>query len=194
MSPALASLIFGVALILTSTRLPAADFILTSLDLDPQKPLEDAFIFDGFGCTGGNESPALKWSGAPSGTLSFAVGLYDQNGINGRGFWHWLVVNVPGNVTSLPRDAGRSDGSKLPRGAEQVRNGFRASGYSGSCPPPSDDPHTYVLTVYALKVAKLEVAPDATGNAMFPIIDADTLGKASISYRFGRKPPPAPEG
>lgn len=60
-------------------------------------------------------------------------------------------------------------------------------GYSGSCPPPADEPHRYVMTVYALKVATLEVPADASSPAMLATIEANSLAKASLTYHFGRK-------
>jgi Raf kinase inhibitor-like YbhB/YbcL family protein len=176
----LATAAFGPAL--------AADFQLTSSDIGPDKPLAQDFVFSGFGCTGGNQSPALRWSGAPQGTKSYAIALFDPDAMQGRGFWHWLMVNIPAGTTSLSRDAGKNDGSKLPSGAVQIKNGFRAVGYSGSCPPPADEPHGYVMTVYALKVATLEVPADATSPMMLAAIEANSLDKASLTYHFGRKP------
>jgi len=166
----------------------AADFQLTSTDIGPDKPLAQEFVFSGFGCTGGNQSPALRWSGAPQGTKSYAVALFDPDAMQGRGFWHWLMVNIPASTTSLSRDAGKNDGSKLPSGAAQIKNGFRVVGYSGSCPPPTDEPHGYVMTVYALKVTTLAVPADATSAMMLAAIEAESLGKASLGYHFGRKP------
>ncbi len=166
----------------------AADFQLTSSDIGPDKSLAQDFVFNGFGCTGGNQSPALRWSGAPPATRSYAVALFDPDAMQGRGFWHWLMVNIPAGTTWLGRDAGKNDGSKMPSGAAQIRNGFRVVGYSGSCPPLTDEPHGYVMTVYALKVATLEVPADASSPAMLAAIEANSLGKASLTYHFGRKP------
>ena len=167
----------------------AAEFTLTSADVGPDKPLAQEFVYDKFGCTGGNQSPALSWHGAPDGTKSFAVALFDPDAIRGRGFWHWLVVNLPAATTNLPRNAGKPDNSNLPTGAVQIRNGFRVAGYSGSCPPPSDPPHGYVYTVYALKTDKLEIPADADSAAVLNLIKEQSLGSATLGYHFGRQQP-----
>jgi Raf kinase inhibitor-like YbhB/YbcL family protein len=177
----------ALALALLSQQAQTAEFKLSSTDIGPDKPLAQDFVFSGYGCTGGNLSPALSWSGAPAGTRSYAVALFDPDAMRGRGFWHWLMVNIPASTTSLARDAGKNDGSKAPAGAVQIKNGFRATGYSGSCPPPTDDPHGYVMTVYALKVEKIDVPADATSAALLPTIESNSLGKASLEYHFGRK-------
>lgn len=166
----------------------AADFKLTSSEVGPNKPLAQDFVFNGYGCRGGNHSPALEWSGAPSGTKSYALTLFDPDAMQGKGFWHWLMFDIPAATTSLPRDAGKGDGSKAPPGAAQGKNDFRTLGYGGSCPPTSDEPHGYVYTVYALKVGKLEVAAGASPAAVMSAIEANSLGKATLGYQFGRKP------
>ncbi len=165
----------------------AADFALTSPDVGPDKPFAQEFVYDKFGCTGGNQSPALNWSGAPEGTKSFAVALFDPDAIRGRGFWHWLVVNLPAGTTSLARDAGKPDNSGLPAGAVQIRNGFRTAGYSGSCPPPGEPPHGYTYTVYALKADSIDVPADADSPTVLNLIKEQSLASATLGYRFGRE-------
>jgi Raf kinase inhibitor-like YbhB/YbcL family protein len=114
----------------------------------------------GFGCEGNNQSPHLAWSGAPAGTKSFAVTCFDPDAPTGSGFWHWLVVNIPPNVTELGLDAGNRKAAKLPQGALQTRTDFGTPGYGGPCPPPGDHPHRYLFTVFAVGADKLQVTAD----------------------------------
>jgi Raf kinase inhibitor-like YbhB/YbcL family protein len=184
----IAALLTAIAIVPVLRPALAADFKLTSPDVGPGIALAQDFVFNGFGCSGGNLSPALQWSGAPPGTKSFAVALFDPDAMQSRGFWHWLMLNIPAGTTALARDAGKNDGSKMPAGAVQIKNGFGAMGYSGSCPPTADAPHGYVLTVYALKSATLEVPAGATAHSMLATIQADSVAKAELTYHFGRKP------
>ena len=166
----------------------AADFKLESPDVGPDKSLAQDFVYKGYGCTGENHSPALAWSGAPAGTKSYAVTLFDPDAMQGKGFWHWLIFDIPATTTSLSRDTGKSDGSKTPPGALQTKNDFRTLGYGGSCPPTSDEPHGYLYSVYALKVEKLEVGANASPSVVLAAIEANSIGKATLGYHFGRKP------
>ncbi len=52
----------------------------------------------GFGCNGGNLSPAISWANAPKGTKSFVVTIYDKDAPTGIGWMHWVVVNMPANI------------------------------------------------------------------------------------------------
>ena len=60
------------------------------------------------GAGGEDRSPTLHWDGAPSGTRSFALTVYDPDAPTGSGWWHWAVCNLDAKVTSLPADAGNS--------------------------------------------------------------------------------------
>jgi phosphatidylethanolamine-binding protein (PEBP) family uncharacterized protein len=84
----------------------SAKFTLTSPDIAAGGKIADAQVFSGFGCQGGNLSPALSWSNAPKGTQSFALLVHDPDAPTGSGWWHWLIYNIPANVTSLAGAAG----------------------------------------------------------------------------------------
>ena len=74
----------------------------------------------------------------------------------------------------------------LPRGARQARNDFGAPGYGGPCPPAGDKPHRYVFTVYALDVATLGAAADATAAFIGFNLHAHAIAAASLVIYHGR--------
>jgi Raf kinase inhibitor-like YbhB/YbcL family protein len=175
-----------LALILFAAQVHAADFTLKSNDVAPKVTLSAAQIYSGFGCSGGNLSPQLSWSGAPSGTLSYAVTVYDPDAPTGSGWWHWVVIDLPTTTTTLSTGAGDTAGTLLPKGSRQIRTDFGTKGYGGPCPPQGDKPHRYIFTVYALKVAKLEVPDDATAAFVGFMIHSSELGKATFTAYYGR--------
>ena len=92
--------------VLGSSAAIAQNMTLTSSDLKEGDTILNEQVFKGFGCAGSNVSLALSWSGAPSGTKSFAVSVYDPDAPTGSGWWHWVVFNIPPGTTSLPKGAG----------------------------------------------------------------------------------------
>ena len=113
----------------------AQTMTLTSPDIAPGATIATEQVANVFGCTGGNVSPALSWSGAPKDTKSFALSVYDPDAPTGSGFWHWVVFNIPSDVTSLAKNAGNPKGAEAPKGAVQSRTDFGVPGYGGPCPP-----------------------------------------------------------
>jgi Raf kinase inhibitor-like YbhB/YbcL family protein len=180
------SLVLASALLGASTLIHAAGFQLSSPDIKPGALIDQRFEFDGFGCSGENRSPALTWSGAPAGTQSFAVTVYDPDAPTGSGWWHWSVINLPADVNALAADAGAVGGAKLPAGASQLRTDYGVAAWGGTCPPQGDKPHRYIFTVYALKVPKLDIPSDATAALAGFMINANLLGKASFVAKYGR--------
>jgi|SRR5579875_52522 len=164
----------------------AQGFTLSSPDIADGATIGNDFVFKGFGCSGKNLSPALSWSGAPAGTKSFALTVYDPDAPTGSGWWHWVVYDIPPHVTSLPRGAGDPHGKHLPKGAVQGRTDFGTVGYGGPCPPPGDKPHRYIFTIFALDVPKLDVPKDATAALIGFNLHAHTLAKASFTGLYGR--------
>lgn len=161
-------------------------FELKSPDLAPGGRIAAKFIYNGFGCAGGNVSPALNWSDPPPGTRSFAVLVHDPDApTGGAGFWHWMVYDIPASATGLPQGVGKG-GKGLPEGALQAATDFGAPGYGGPCPPKGDKPHHYHFTIYALKVDKLDLPPHSTASLAGSLVNASALGKASLTGTYGR--------
>lgn len=162
-----------------------AAFRLQSPAVAPNSTLSNDQVYSGFGCSGRNISPALAWSGAPKGTRSFALTVYDPDAPTGSGWWHWLVYNIPASVSELATGAG-SAGGTLPAGALQGHTDFGTAGFGGACPPAGDKPHRYVFTVYALKSERIDVPAEASAAMVGFMIHANTLAKASITAHYGR--------
>ena len=126
---------------------PAASFSLTSSDVREGEKLAMAQVSGIFGAGGQDVSPQLSWSGFPTGTKSFVVTMCDPEAPTVTGFWHWAVVNIPGEVTELPTGAGDESGSGLPKGAFQLKNDARMACYVGAGPPEGHGRHRYLFAV-----------------------------------------------
>ena len=172
---------FFIVFVLGLSVLMAGGFTLKSSDLGGQ--LTKVQEFNGFGCSGQNLSPELHWEGAPKGTKSFAVTVYDPDAPTGSGWWHWLAVNIPAGVTSL---ASGASGKAMPKGTLETLNDYGSRGFGGACPPKGDKPHRYIFTVYALDVAKLPVKADTKPPVVGYQINAHALQKASIVSYYQR--------
>jgi Raf kinase inhibitor-like YbhB/YbcL family protein len=118
---------------------PVASFDVRSTDIIDEEPLPtEQMAAD---CGGHDRSPQLSWSGAPEGTQSYAVTVFDPDAPTGSGFWHWAVYNIPASVTQLPSAAGDPDSGQLPTGAVTLPNEYRQTEYTGAAPPPGTGPH-----------------------------------------------------
>jgi len=174
-------------------------FTLSSPDL-ASGTFATKHILNGFGCTGGNISPALQWSNIPAGTQSLALQLYDPDAPSGSGFWHWAIYNIPPTTTGLAQGAGNSPAT-LPAGAFGGNTDFLDTGatgvngnYGGPCPPAGDAPHRYIFTLFAVGVPDLQVAGGVpkTGTAglygfvLNKGIGTALIGKATFTATYGR--------
>ncbi len=107
-------------------------------------------------------SPELRWLGAPVGTRSFVVRVFDPDAPTVSGFWHWAVYDVPAGTDHLPRGAGTPTSGLLPAGAVTVANEYRSEAYAGAAPPAGHGTHRYVFIVSALDVAHLDLPAGIT--------------------------------
>lgn len=120
-------------------------------------------------CSGENYSPPLEWKGVPEGTQTLLLTMIDPDGGN----WvHWVLVNIPSDVTSLPEEIGG------PAIGIAGTNDFGSIGYGGPCPPSGT--HHYIFTLYALDTT-LNVQTGATLKAITPLYQDHILGKAVLT-------------
>jgi Raf kinase inhibitor-like YbhB/YbcL family protein len=178
--------LIGAALAGALSLAQAAGFTLSSPDIKPGAMLSNTYVFNSFGCSGENKSPALKWSGAPKDTKSYALTVYDPDAPTGSGWWHWVVYNIPADATELAAGAGTANSTALPKGATQGRTDFGTAAFGGACPPKGDKPLRYVFTVYALKTEKIDAPADASAALIGFMIHANQLAKASFTAKYGR--------
>lgn len=162
-------------------------FTLSSSDIKAGSRIDVKHVFKGFGCEGGNLSPALAWSGAPAGTKSFALLVHDANApTGGAGWWHWVAYNIPADAKGLDQGAGTADGSKLPKGTAQANTDFGAPGWGGPCPPEGHGVHNYVFTLLAIKTEKLEIPAGATASLAGYMINGNSLASAKLRGVYSR--------
>jgi Raf kinase inhibitor-like YbhB/YbcL family protein len=143
--------------------------------------------FNGFGCTGKNQSPQLSWVNAPEGTKSFAVTMYDKDAPTGSGWWHWVVFDIPAEVNTLAENAGNIESGLMVEKAIQSLTNYGAPGYGGPCPPENHGLHQYVITVHALKVSELGLDQNTNPAIVGYYLWNNTLAKASIVTYYERK-------
>jgi Raf kinase inhibitor-like YbhB/YbcL family protein len=190
MKPAISNLTMASGLVTMSLALmgaaQAAGFKLTSADVPANSTIKSEHVFNDFGCTGNNMSPALSWSGAPATAKSFAVTVYDPDAPTGSGFWHWLIVNIPASETSLAKNAGDPKSGLAPKGSVQARNDYGTASYGGPCPPKGDKPHRYIFTVFAVDTDTLDKIDENTSGAVVGFnLHFHTVAKASFTARYG---------
>lgn len=167
-----------IAIAVLSGAASAEGLTLSSPDIAEGQQLASDFVFQGFGCEGGNVAPTLSWSGAPEGTESFAVTVYDPDAPTGSGWWHWFAFNIPADVTSLP------GGEVMPTGTVELTNDYGATGFGGACPPPGEV-HRYKFTVHALGTT-LDIDSSVSNALAGFMVNANSIDSSTITAVFTR--------
>jgi len=161
----------------------ADEFILHSQNLGTNASIAQDQVYNQGECHGGNVSPQLSWSGAPAGTLSYAVTMFDLDANSGRGWWHWALFDIDAKTTSLASGAGAAGG---PLGGVSGTNSFGDLGYSGPCPPKDEKMHRYVVTVYALSADHLGLAKASDAATVQQALQSRALATATLQAEYGR--------
>ena len=131
----------------------------------------------GFGCSGKNIRPHLKWEKSSVKVEEFAITIFDPDAPTQSGFWHWILVNI---------SKGYSETSiACTSNSLQIQNDFGSYGYGGPCPPKGDKPHRYFFTVYGLK-DKIEAHADTPAAQIGFQLHFKTIKKASLLALFNQ--------
>ena len=164
------SLILGWA---TMMLTPSYALTLKSPAFDPFSTIPQQYT-----CDGKDISPPLQWSGAPQGTRSFMLWIFDPD--SSAGTWtHWLVYNLPASSTHLS-----SGLKKLPAGAGVHVNSWHLAEYNGPCPPAGE--HRYVFVLYALD-KRLPFDPTATPREQLQAMKSHVLASAHFIATYERQ-------
>jgi Raf kinase inhibitor-like YbhB/YbcL family protein len=129
-------------------------------------------------CDGDDVSPALRWSGAPAGTQSFALLVLDPDAPRGT-FTHWVLYDLDPTLAELPEgaeDLGRAG-----------RNDFQHPGWGGPCPPPGHGDHRYRFRLYALDVRELGLGVYPRREDVERSIEGHVLAEAELVGRYLRR-------
>jgi Raf kinase inhibitor-like YbhB/YbcL family protein len=167
------------------------EFTLTSSELEDGGEFMDKHTctLNGFD---NDESPPLAWSGAPQGTMSFAitfldVTLTDAGNMNG---YHSVIWDIPASVSELPANFPTGATITDPVSAKQF-NPLSAS-YLGPCPNigGGSNVDTYEFTIHAMPEAETaSIAAASNVQQMVTAIEEVSLGSATLSGTSDASPP-----
>ena len=133
-------------------------------------------------CDGENISPEISWEGAPEGTESFVLISDDPDAP--IGIWvHWIVFNIPEDVTTMPEGVPKKD--TLEDHTNQGMSSFKEIGYGGPCPPSGT--HRYFFKVYAVDT-EIDLDPRyATKEKVLDAINGHVLAYGEIMGTYQRQ-------
>lgn len=155
-------------------------FTLSSPSFEPGGRIPEVFTGDG-----ADESPELRWSGAPEATKAYALIMDDPDAPPGT--WvHWVLYDLPATAHGLrqgvPKKESVSGGAK--QGASWGVDRFERVGYGGPLPPPGK-PHRYFFKLYALS-APLGLPPKATKAEVEKAMAGRIVARAELIGLYGR--------
>jgi Raf kinase inhibitor-like YbhB/YbcL family protein len=134
-------------------------------------------------CEGTDSSPPLEWSGVPAGTKSLALIVDDPDAPDPakpqRVWVHWVVFNIPPEITSLPA----ASSSSLPGGAATGKNDWDKQDWGGPCPPIGR--HRYFHKLYALDTVLDLDAP--TKAELVKAMEGHVLAQAELVGTYEKK-------
>ena len=124
-------------------------------------------------CDGADVSPPLAWSTGSEDVGAYALVVRDPDA---GGFVHWVLTDIPHDVTALPE--GRGDSIGIPG-----QNDFGRVGWGGPCPPSGE--HRYEFRIYAL-TAPLELDGAPTADEVDRALGANVMAEGILTGVYTR--------
>jgi Raf kinase inhibitor-like YbhB/YbcL family protein len=136
---------------------------------------------------GADISPALDWSGVPDGAAELALICDDPDAPSAEPWVHWVIYQLPADLSGLPEALPRSPRLDDPPGALQGRNSWPSNnvGYRGPMPPPGHGTHHYHFRLYALD-APLKLEPGATKGDLLRAMEGRVTAKGELIGTYSR--------
>jgi Raf kinase inhibitor-like YbhB/YbcL family protein len=134
-------------------------------------------------------SPQLTWAGV-KGARSYAIVMEDPDAKPIKPIVHWVVWNIPADLTSLPGGLQKQARLTAPDGVLQGRTTHGSVGYYGPKPPIGDAPHHYHIQILALDTM-LEVPGGSDRDTVLKGIQGHVLAKGELvgQYEQASNPP-----
>ncbi len=140
-------------------------------------------------------SPEISWEGV-SGAKSYALEIVDDDAapVVGKPFIHWVVGNIIG--TKLAENASLEN-KQIVQGINSLTEGYLRSSlspeekhasnlanstYIGPMPPNGD--HHYLIQVYALDIAHVDLKPPFFINELHDAIRGHILGLGRVEFKY----------
>jgi Raf kinase inhibitor-like YbhB/YbcL family protein len=131
-------------------------------------------------CVGENLSPPLAWSGAPAATKSFALLLFDPEGLAPAGVSHMVVYGIPASVTGFAEGELSQPSDKFVGGKSTMGRAV----YFGPGTPPNVDWHHYTWTLVATDLDPKALPPGLTREQLAAALKGHVKGSAGLVTRF----------
>lgn len=158
----------------------ADTFFVSSTSFKNNETLKNEQVYNGYGCSGDNISPDLKWTNAPKDTKSFAIVAHDPDAPVENGWYHWIIINIPKDKIEIKK------GERIISPAKELITSFDTKGYGGACPPVGHGTHHYNFNVYALNVERIDIPDNISPKEAHDMIKNKSIAKAAITALYQR--------
>ena len=151
--------------------------VVTSDGVDLEGRLDPQYAQDG-----DNVSPPLAWT-AVQDAQAYALIVEDPDAPREDPVAHWVMWDIPGGVTALPRGVPHGARPQDLPGATQGKNTRGEFGWMGPKPPKGDAPHRYYVQVFAL-AKHLGMAPDTPLVELVGALKGNTVASGQLVATF----------